>query len=646
MDTQPDTKRETPLDTPSNTQPAPQPDTQPDLGSAHTPGTPPGGGDPAAAGPPAWRVLLGYVRPYRHWLLLGGLLSLVTGATGLILPLAAKQLVDNLGADRPVTGALLLMTVLVVANAGIGALGGFVLRRTAESVVLTARRRLVSHLLRLRISAVDHAEPGDLMSRVTSDTTLLREVTTDSLVGAVTGSLTLVATVAMMGVLDPVLLAVTLGVLLFAGTVIGVLVPRINRASRRAQESVGLMGAALERMLGALRTVKASGAEHREEEAIHRAAADSWRSSVRAAKWAALAGNTAGLASQIAFLTVLAVGGSRVASGAIDVGTLIAFLMYVFYLMPPIQQLVGAVTEYQVGAAAVGRIQEAERLPTEPVSGPAALPASGSEPARLAFRDVHFRYAPDLPPVHQAVSFTVPPRGMTAFVGPSGAGKTTVFSLIERFYEPTSGTILLDDRDLLSWKIPELRAAIGYVEQDAPVLSGSLRDNLLLGAPDATEHDLGEVLRTTRLDGLVARLPKGLDTLVGHRGTKLSGGERQRVAIARALLRRPRLLLLDEATSQLDAVNESALRDTVAEVARTTTVLVVAHRLSTVTLADRIVVMDGGTVRAIGTHAELVGSDPLYAELATTQFLAAADAATDAGTDGAAAAADAADAHG
>jgi ATP-binding cassette subfamily C protein len=214
---------------------------------------------------------------------------------------------------------------------------------------------------------------------------------------------------------------------------------------------------------------------------------------------------------------------------------------------------------------------------------------------------------------------------MTAFVGPSGAGKTTVFSLIERFYEPSAGRILLDDRELRDWPIPELRAAIGYVEQDAPVLSGSLRENLVIGAPDATDEEVGEVLRITRLVGLVTRLPEGLNTAVGHRGTRLSGGERQRVAIARALLRRPRLLLLDEATSQLDALNEAALRETVADAALMTTVLVVAHRLSTITMANRIIVMDAGRVKATGTHTELVASNPLYAELAATQFLTGAE---------------------
>ncbi|MFH0522461.1 ABC transporter ATP-binding protein [Streptomyces sp. M41] len=573
---------------------------------------------------PAWRLLLGYVRPHRWALATGALLSLVTGATGLLLPLVARELIDDLSHDRAITRALLLMSGLVVANAALGALGSYVLRRTAESVVLGARRSLSSYLLRLRIAAVDRSEPGDLMARITSDTTLLREVTTDSLVGLGTGGLTLVATVVMMGLVDPVLLAVTLGVILGAGTVLGVIVPHINRASRQAQDAIGVMGASLERILGALRTVKASGAEHREERTLHEAAQESWRQSVRAAKWSAAAGNTAGLAMQIAFITVLAVGGARVATGAIDIGTLVAFLLYVFYLMSPIQEVVGAITQYQTGSAALARIQEALRLPAEPAAEAAPLPAAGAEPAAVAFADVRFRYADDLPYVHHGVTFAVPAQGMTAFVGPSGAGKTTVFSLIERFYDPEAGTITLDGRDLADWELPRLRSAIGYVEQDAPVLSGSLRDNLLLGNPDADDDAVTRVLRTTRLDGLVSRLPDGLDTLVGHRGTKLSGGERQRVAIARALLRRPRLLLLDEATSQLDAVNEAALRDTVADVARTTTVLVVAHRLSTVTMADRIVVMDAGRVRAVGTHGELVARDPLYAELAATQFLATA----------------------
>jgi ABC-type multidrug transport system fused ATPase/permease subunit len=584
-----------------------------------------------------WRVMYRYLGPHRLALLASIVLSLLTGATGLALPLVVRALIVDLGQHRALTDVLALMTVLVIANAALGALGSYVLRRTAESVVLAARQGLADRILGLTVSGLERAEPGDLISRLTADTTLLRDVTTDSLVGMVTGSITLVATLVMMGLMDVILLGVTVGVFSLTALVIGVVVPRIGHAARRAQVSVGVMGAALERTLGAFRTVKASGAEHRERERIHAAAHEAWRADVRAAKWQAVAGNMAGLSIQGGFLAVLATGGARVASGAIGVGTLVAFLLYVYYLMSPIQQLVSAVSHYQVGAAAIARISEAERLPVEQPGRPAGSPTptgtpgapaasrgDGRSPATVAFERVQFRYRPNLPEVHHGVSFEIPPRGMTAFVGPSGAGKTTVFSLIERFYEPDTGRVLLDDADVRDWPIAELRAAIGYVEQDAPVLAGTLRENLLLGAPDATEAEITDVLRVTRLTTLVAHLPAGLDTAVGHRGTRLSGGERQRVAIARALLRSPRLLLLDEATSQLDALNEAALRETVAEAARMITVLVVAHRLSTVTMADRIIVMDAGRVKATGTHAQLVASEPLYAELAATQFLATA----------------------
>ncbi|MER6632964.1 ABC transporter ATP-binding protein [Streptomyces sp. NPDC000987] len=560
------------------------------------------------------------MRPTWPQLLLGGALNLLTAAAGLAVPLAAERLIDGLASGRPPRDVLLVTGALVTFTALVGPIGAYTLRRAAETIVLNARRRLTSHLLRLRISEFDRTEPGDLISRVTSDTTMLRQVTTESLVGTVTGALTLVATTTLMCLLDLVLTAVTLAVLLVAGWIVRSVMSRVNAAGMASQESLGLVGASVERALGALRTVKAFGAEDAEEAAVHHAAEDAWTASVRAARWLAMAGNVAEMAMQVAFFTVLAVGGVRVASGALEASRLIAFLMYVFYLVPAIQQLIGGVSQYNLGAAAVHRIRAAEALPAEPQGTGGGRPGN-AEPAELSFKDVHFRYATELPPVHSGLTFTVPPHGMTAFVGPSGAGKTTLFSLIERFYEPTAGSILLDGRDIAEWDIGELRSAIGYVEQDAPVLSGSLRDNLLLGSREATDDEVRQVLRTARLDDLVERLPEGLDSLVGHRGTRLSGGQRQRVAIARALLRRPRLLLLDEATSQLDAVNEAALRDTVADISRTTTVLVVAHRLSTIAMADRIVVLDSGIVQAVGTHQELVAASPLYAELATTQFL-------------------------
>ncbi|MEV0648844.1 ABC transporter ATP-binding protein [Phytomonospora sp. NPDC050363] len=569
-----------------------------------------------------WRALWVYIRPHRTVILVSGVLGLIGSMAGLVQPLAAKWLVDDLGTGANLTGSLLLLSGMVVAGALISAVSNYVLERTAESVILSARRRLVGRLLRLRVPAVEAAEPGDLMSRVTSDTTLLRQVSTQAVVSGVTSAITLVATVIMMSFMDVVLLGVTVGVLGLVGVVVSLVMPQIARATKESQVAVGKIGAALERMLGAFRTVKASGAEDREEARIQVAAEVAWTAGIKAARWQSLIGATAGLAVQISFLAVLGVGGARVASGGMSIASLIAFLLYLFYLIPSIAGIVRAVSQLQVGAAAISRINEVDSMEVEEFAPVDRTVPASTAPGRVTFEAVRFRYRPDLPDVHHSVTFDVPAGGMTAFVGPSGAGKTTVFSLIERFYEPSDGRVLLDGVDVRDWPVRDLRAAIGYVEQDAPVLSGTLRDNLTFGAPDVSDEAIDEVLRRTRLDGLIERLPEGVETVVGHRGSKLSGGERQRVAVARALLRRPRLLLLDEATSQLDAVNEAALRDTVADAARTTTVLVVAHRLSTVTMADRIVVMDAGEVRAVGTHAELVAGDPLYAELAATQFLA------------------------
>lgn len=571
-----------------------------------------------------WRALYRHFRPHRAAVAFGALLTLIGAASALAQPLAAKALVDRLGADGSITGILVLLTALVVLGTVIESFGAYVLERTAESVVLAARRTLIGRLLRLRLPEVERTQPGDLMSRVTSDTTLLRAVTTQSVVSAASGGLTFLATIVLMALMDPVLLGVTLGVIVLIGGAVSLVMPKIAQATRRAQEAVGTISTALERAFGAFRTLKASGAERREAEAVREAAQDAWRHGVRAAKWESVAWSSVGLSVQVSFLAVLGIGGARVASGAISISTLVAFLLFLFYLIDPVSRLVEAASQYQVGSAAIARIVQAERLETEETD-PAAEQAvgQGDGPASVVFEDVTFRYRDDLPHVHHGVSFDVPGPGMTAFVGPSGAGKTTVFGLIERFYEATGGRILVDGKDVREWPLPELRAAIGYVEQDAPVLAGTLRENLLFAAPDATDAEVREVLVRARLDGVIERLPEGLETVVGHRGSKLSGGERQRVAIARALLRKPRLLLLDEATSQLDAVNELALRDVVTEVSREVTVLVVAHRLSTVMLADRIVVMDAGKVRATGTHAELVASDPLYGELAATQFLAA-----------------------
>ncbi|MDX3379025.1 ABC transporter ATP-binding protein [Streptomyces sp. ME02-6991-2A] len=582
----------------------------------------PGAEAPARSGPSPLRLLLTRVRPHRGVLARAGLLSLTGSAAGLAMPLMAKYAVDAFAAGSSPVAPLVALTALVLAGACLSAYGRYLMARTGEGVVLRARDQLVGRIMRLKVPAVDRLTPGDLQSRVTSDTTLLRTVLSSGLVESFNSVLMLLGTVAFMAYMDVTLLGVTLVVIVGIGAVTALLMPRIQRAQLRAQESVGAMGAALDRVLQAFRTVKASGAEERETAAVAEAARHAHDRGVSVAKWSSVSDVTMMMSIQLAFLAVLGVGGARVASGSLDISSLIAFLLYLFYLMGPIGGLVEGWTGLQSGLAAVRRIDEVESLPGEPAEGFGGLKEGGGGPLRVTFQDVTFGYGDERAPAHKGVTFEVPAGGMVALVGPSGAGKSTVFSLLERFYDHDGGTITVDGRDIRDWSLGELRASLAYVEQDAPVLAGTLRENLLFAAPDAPEDRLTEAVARTRLDTLVARLPDGLDTAVGHRGVTLSGGERQRIAIARALLRRPRLLLLDEVTSQLDAVNEQALRDVILELAQQTTVLVIAHRLSTVCHADRIVVLEEGRVRTAGTHEELITSDDLYRELATTQLAA------------------------
>ena len=282
-----------------------------------------------------------------------------------------------------------------------------------------------------------------------------------------------------------------------------------------------------------------------------------------------------------------------------------------------------SLTDLQRGLAAVDRIKEVLGAPTEPESvtrEPSPRVGKGDPTVRLD--SVRFGYVPGRE-VLRGVSFEVPALSRTALVGPSGSGKSTIFALLARFYEADSGTIFVEGEDVRRIPLDELRDGIGYVEQESPVMAGSIRQNILYANPAATEEELQEALDLTNLRTLIDGLPRGLDTEVGDAGVLLSGGERQRVAIARTLLAKPRLLLLDEITSQLDTRNELALRDAIARVSERCTVMVVAHRLSTVVDADRIVVLDGGKVSSIGTHEELLASDPLYRELAENQLLSA-----------------------
>lgn len=589
-----------------------------------------------------FRQLLPYLFEHKRVLSVVIVLSVLGAAASLSQPLLVGQVISTVESRSSLGSLVWILIGLVVASGLISGFQHYLLQRTGEGVVLSSRRLLVRRLLNLPISEFDTRRTGDLVSRVGSDTTLLRAVLTQGLVEAIGGSLTFVGALIAMLIIDPVLLGLTVVVIAVAIITVTTLSGRIRVASRKAQEKVGDLAAAVERAISAIRTVRASNATDREVAAVQEDAEGAYRMGISVARISAMVVPVAGIALQVSFLVVLGVGGFRVASGAITVANLVAFILFLFMMIMPLGQAFGAITAVNQALGALGRIQEIVDLPSE-TEGDAAITPVAAIPsdAAISFHDVKFTYGDrtvvteltaeldavrgiepsgDLTVLH-GVTFEARRGQRTALVGPSGAGKSTILALIERFYDPTAGVVRLGGIDIRGLDRSDLRAQIGYVEQDAPVLAGTLRQNLLLGAPGATDEQCVDVLRAVNLTEVLERNPQGLDAAVGEDGVMLSGGERQRLAIARTLLAAPPILLLDESTSSLDGLNEQLLREAIDAVAEDRTLIVIAHRLSTVVDSDQIVVLDHGRVVGVGTHSELVKSTPLYRDLAKHQLL-------------------------
>jgi ATP-binding cassette subfamily B protein len=579
-------------------------------------------------------------------------LSILGAGASLAQPLLVNQVVTAVQHGNTLSMLVWALVALVLVSGVLNGVQHFLLQRAGEGVVLSTRRKLIARILNLPISEFDTRRTGDLVSRVGSDTTLLRAVLTQGLIESIGGALTFIGAVIAMAIIDPLLLGITVVIVLVAIVVVGGLSRRIRIASKKAQEKVGDLTAAVERGIGAVRTIRAAGATEREVAEVDSHATEAYQRGLDIAKMSAFVVPVASIVMQVAFIAVLGVGGAQVAAGTITIATLITFILLLFMMIMPLGQAIGAVVAVAQALGALGRIEEILHLPTEAQDDAAVRTAAAVETDdAISFEHVSFRYrgsadasGPDgavasVPSdrpggaagvdetadagqaVLHDVSFRVPRGSRVALVGPSGAGKSTTLALIERFYDPTGGVIRLGGVDVRGLDRAELRAQIGYVEQDAPVLAGTLRANLLLGSPDATEDDCVRVLEAVNLGEVLHRDPRGLDAQVGEDGVMLSGGERQRLAIARALLAAPPILLLDESTSSLDGVNEQKMRLAIDAVAEDRTLLVIAHRLSTVVDSDVIVVLEHGRVVGVGTHSELVESTPLYRDLAKHQLL-------------------------
>lgn len=583
------------------------------------------GRGPKDDGPKAkFSQLFPYLREHKKnlWIAVG--LSIFGAGFSLAQPVLTGQVISAVQGGKDTTWlAIGLVAMIVVAGVASG-WQYYILVKTGEGVVLSARRHLAARLLRLPIAEYDLRRTGDLVSRVGSDTTLLRAVLTQGLVDSVGGALVFIGSIVVMAVLDPVLLGLTLLVIVIAISSIVFTARHIRRATTKAQERVGAMAAAVERALSAIRTIRAARAEERESQAIYRDAHEAYEQGVKIAKISAAIAPIAGIAMNGAFIVVLGVGGFRVAAGQTTVANLVTFVLLLFLMVRPLGQAFGAYSSVQSALGALARIQEVISVPieSESVVKNISTGVHAVNDIAIEFKNVSFEYAnSDGGKVLDDVSIQIQRGSRVALVGPSGAGKSTILSLIERFYEPTSGTILLDGQPVHAISREELRAQLGYVEQDAPVLAGSIRANLLLASPNATDEQLVQVLEQVNLTEVLNRHASGLDAEVGENGIMLSGGERQRLAIARTLLAAPPILLLDESTSALDGVNEQKMREAIDAVSKNRTLIVIAHRLSTVVDSDQIIVIENGSVVGVGTHSELVKSTPLYKELAKHQLL-------------------------
>ncbi|MCC6270738.1 MAG: ATP-binding cassette domain-containing protein, partial [Microbacteriaceae bacterium] len=513
-------------------------------------------GEVGEEGPRArFSQLIPYLLEHKKVLAVVTVLSVLGAAASLAQPLLVSQVITVVEKGNGLGALVWLLVGLVILTGLISGYQHYLLQRTGEGVVLSSRKRLVGRMLRLPISEYDTRRTGDLVSRVGSDTTLLRAVLTQGLVEAIGGSLTFVGALIAMLIIDPVLLGLTVLVITVSVVTVTLLSARIRVASQQAQNRVGDLAASVERAISAIRTVRAANATDREVIAVEQDAVGAWKMGIKVAKISALVVPVAGIALQVSFLVVLGVGGFRVASGAITVASLVAFILFLFLMIMPLGQAFGAITSVNAALGALGRIQEIIDLSSE---GEADSKLDGVPPvashAAISFEGVSFHYALPLPeeepeadrlvgrqpiavsPSRRAldersgngsilheVTFEAARGQRMALVGPSGAGKSTILALIERFYDPTSGVVRLGGVDIRSLGRSELRSQIGYVEQDAPVLAGSIRQNLTLAAPDATDDQCIEVLHAVNLTEVLERNQLGLDAPVGEDGVMLSG---------------------------------------------------------------------------------------------------------------------------
>ncbi|MFF8917392.1 ABC transporter ATP-binding protein [Streptomyces sp. NPDC015032] len=553
-------------------------------------------------------------------LLVGGIvLGLLGSAASLAQPVLIGELIKAVSEHTSLVWPLVSIAALFCADAGLSASHAYLIGRAGENIVFGMRGVLMSRILRSDMAHFSRLEHGDVFTRVVTDTSVARIALTQSVAQIATSVFTVAGGLALMAWLDWPLLLLTVGCLGSASAVSLLLARQVRRAAVGNRTDTSAFGSRVQRVMGAMSTVKASRAEQREAEDVSAAADAARRSGIRVSALSAMLTPAINVGTQISLAAVVGWGVARVATGALPIADLTAFVMYLFYLVAPLALLFLSIGQFQQGRAAMDRVDELAAIEQEEPQAP--QPAVTRSGPALTFENVTFGYGDAKgEPALDNVSFEVPERGLTAIVGPSGAGKTSAFQLIERFYRPQQGTVRLGGADIGAMPLDQIRSLVGYVEQHNALLRGTVRDNLTYAHPTADTAAVARAVEFAALADVVIALPDGLDTRLGEQGAGLSGGQQQRLAIARTLLQEPRVVLLDEATAHLDSDAEARLLDTITAIAEDCAVVAIAHRISTVMAADHIVVLDGGRVRASGTHAQLMATDTLYRRLASQQL--------------------------
>ena len=554
------------------------------------------------------------------WALVFGLaMSLVTTVVGLFVPLLTRELVDGFSVESLSAPLIAALAAAFIVQAVINGVSIYLLSMVGQRIVAGLRERMWLHLLRLRVSYFDQHASGQTVSRVVNDTGIVKNLITDHFPSFVTGIITIIGAVAILLILD---WKMTLIMMIAVPLTIAIMIPlgrQMAKISRNLQDETANFTGDVQQTLGEIRLMKASTAEQVEKQRGLSGIDKLYGLGMKEAKVYALIGPLMYLVVMVVIVMIIGYGGIRVAEGSMTTGSLVAFLLYLFQIIVPLATFARFFTELQKARGATERIIDILELPQEEETPGTETDISGKT---LRLENVSFAYA-NGEPVLQGVSFEAQPGQMIAFAGPSGGGKTTVFGLIERFYEPTDGAITIGGVPISDVAISSWRDQIGYVSQESAMMGGTIRANLIYGLPLAeqiTDEELWRVARMAYAEEFIAAFPEGLDTQVGERGVKLSGGQRQRIAIARAFLRDPKILMMDEATASLDSQSEGIVQQALGRLMQGRTTLVIAHRLSTIVDADKIVFIENGRVTGTGKHRELIDKHPLYREFAEQQL--------------------------